>query len=125
MASKARVSRATTTLLSAALLGRCATTNRVDSRLADIGPHGGARLGDGERRPTNGESLFRQIGAEPTNARLHFDNGLFHFDRGRRGDLEVARVAFSNAARLAPDWWQPQFGLAATEYHLGRYDASL
>lgn len=126
MATKApRVARATMTLLSAALLAGCASTPRINGHLADIGLPGEAARTAEDRQPTNGELLFRQIGAEPTNARLHFDNGLFHFDRGRRSDLEVARVAFSNAARLAPDWWQPQFGLAATEYQLGMYDASL
>src|SRR3546814_17951549 len=69
--------------------------------------------------------MFRGIGAGPTNARLHFDNGRFLLERGRRGDLEVARVAFANAPLLAPDWWQPQVGLAATEYRLSHYDAAL
>lgn len=99
------------TALLIALLSGCASTGRVDGELSRIG--------------FEGEAHFRRIAAEPTNARLHFDNGRFLFDRGRRGDLELARVAFSNAARLAPDWWQPQLALAATDYRLGRYDAAL
>src|SRR5690606_6311009 len=71
------------------------------------------------------KSLFRRIGAEPTNARLHYDNGVYLLARGRYSDLEVARVAFANASRLAPDWWLPEVGLGITEYRLGRYDAAL
>jgi tetratricopeptide (TPR) repeat protein len=107
-------------LLTSALMAGCASTPRVDRNLARIGFENPATAA-----AANGDDLFRRIGAEPTNARLHFDNGRYLLARGRHGDLEVARVAFSNAARLAPDWWQPQLGLAATEYRLGRYDAAL
>lgn len=107
-------------LLASMLVAGCASTPRIDRNLERIGFDGPATASaSGE------DDLFRRIGAEPTNARLHFDNGRYLLARGRHGDLEVARVAFSNAARLAPDWWQPQLGLAATEYRLGRYDAAL
>lgn len=71
------------------------------------------------------KTLFRRIGAEPTNARLHYENGLYLLARGRYSDLEVAQIAFANASRLAADWWLPEFGRAITEYRLGRYDAAL
>lgn len=106
-------------LLASAMVAGCASTSRLERNLARIG------FGDPSTEAANGDDLFRRIGAEPTNARLHFDNGRYLLARGRQGDLEVARVAFSNAARLAPDWWQPQLGLAATEYRLGRYDEAL
>ena len=119
-----RAIRVTAMLVSMTMLAGCASTGRLDDQLSRLGFEG-ERAGRVDGSMTTGEALFRRIGAEPTNARLHFDNGLFLLDRGRRGDLEVARVAFSNAARLAPDWWQPQFALAATDYRLGRYDAAL
>ena len=104
-------------LVSTSVAG-CASTPRLDRNLE--------RIGFSDPGTTiDGDDLFRRIGAEPTNALLHFENGRFLLDRGRRGDLEVARVAFANAARLAPDWWQPQVGLAATEYGLGHHDAAL
>ena len=104
-------------LVSTSVAG-CASAPRLDRNLE--------RIGFSDPGTTiDGDDLFRRIGAEPTNARLHFENGRFLLDRGRRGDLEVARVAFANAARLAPDWWQPQVGLAATEYGLGHHDAAL
>lgn len=73
----------------------------------------------------SGQELFRRIGAEPTNARLHFENGLYMLARGRYGDLEIARVAFANASRLAADWWAPALARAITEYRLGQYRAAL
>ncbi|MDX6751540.1 hypothetical protein SH611_17170 [Geminicoccaceae bacterium 1502E] len=75
--------------------------------------------------PVDDQALFRQIGAEPTNARLHYENGRFLLARGRQSDLEIARVAFANASRLAPDLWRPELGRAAVEYRLGRYHAAL
>lgn len=105
-------------LLASALTAGCATVSRIDHNLERIG------FGD-PRGAMDADDLFRRIGAEPTNARLHFDNGHFLLQRSRRGDLEVARVAFANAARLAPDWPQPQVGLAAAEYRLGHHDAAL
>src|SRR5690606_27577191 len=81
-------------LLASALVAGCASTPRLDRNLERIGFNDpGAAV--------EGNALFRRIGAEPTNARLHFDNGRFLLERGRRGDLEVARVAFANATRLA------------------------
>lgn len=106
-----RAMRAGAVLSSVLVLAACATPHRLDHELGRIG--------------FDGDAHFRRIAAEPTNARLHYDNGTYLYARGRRGDLEVARVAFSNAARLAPDWWQPQLALAATDYRLGRYDAAL
>lgn len=106
----------TAAALAAFLAAGCASTPRVDRDLGRIG----MATPDAE-----GDALFRRIGAEPTNARLHFDNGRYLLARGRRGDLEIARVAFANAARLAPDWWEPRVGLAAAEYGLGRYDEAL
>jgi hypothetical protein len=105
-------------LLVSMLVAGCASTPRLDRNLERIG------FGD-SATAVDGNALFRRIGAEPTNARLHFDNGRYLLERGRRGDLEVARVAFANATRLAPDWWQPQVGLAAAEYGLGHHDAAL
>src|SRR5690606_5644706 len=105
-------------LLASALVAGCASAPRVDRNLDRIGFSSPSASADGD-------DMFRRIGAEPTNARLHFDNGRFLLERGRRGDLEVARVAFANATLLAPDWWQPQVGLAATEYRLGHHDAAL
>jgi hypothetical protein len=104
-----------------ALVSGCASTPRLERNLERIGFSDQRALPAG----TDGEALFRRIGAEPTNARLHFDNGRYLLERGRRGDLEVARVAFANATLLAPDWWQPQVGLAAAEYGLGHHDAAL
>lgn len=101
-----------------ALLAACASAPRADAALSRIGLPPPATASDGD-------ALFRRIGAEPTNARLHYDNGRFLLERGRHADLEVARVAFANAARLARDWWQPQLARAATEYRLGRYRDAL
>ncbi|MDQ2702292.1 MAG: type II and III secretion system protein [Pseudomonadota bacterium] len=108
-------------LLASALLAGCASTPRVERNLERIG----FSDPDAPSASVDGNDMFRRIGAEPTNARLHFDNGRFLLERGRRGDLEVARVAFANATLLAADWWQPQVGLAATEYRLGHHDAAL
>lgn len=109
-----RIKTLSMAVLAGSLAAGCASTPRVDRNLARIG------------LPTaDGADLFRRIGAEPTNARLHFDNGRYFYARGRPGDLEVARVAFSNASRLARDWWQPRLALAATEYRLGRYEDAL
>lgn len=105
--------------LLAALLAGCASTPRVDRDLARIG------FGATDASDAQGDALFRRIGAEPTNARLHFENGRYLLGRGRHGDIEIARVAFANAARLAPDWWAPRLGVAAAEYRLGRYDEAL
>lgn len=101
-------------LLLCALLAGCASAPRSGRELARIG-FAGDRTAE----------LFARIGAEPTNARLHYDNGRYLLDRGRPSDLEVARVAFANAARLAPDWWQPQLALAITDYRLGRHQQAL
>src|SRR5690606_18120874 len=79
-------------LLVSALAAGCASTPRLDRNLERIG------FGD-SAAAVDGNALFRRIGAEPTNARLHFDNGRYLLERGRRGDLEVARVAFANATR--------------------------
>lgn len=95
-------------------LAGCASVPRSDRDLARLGFSG-----------DRSAELFERIGAEPTNARLHYENGRFLLARGRRGDLEVARVAFANAARLAPDWWQPQLALAITEYRLGNHRQAL
>ena len=103
-------------MLATVSVAGCAST-RVDRDLA--------RIGLGPADAAAGDALFRRIGAEPTNARLHFDNGRYLLARGRQGDLQIARVAFANAARLAPDWWEPRLGLAASEYRLGRYDEAL
>lgn len=70
-------------------------------------------------------TLFRRIGAEPTNARLHYQNGRYLLVSNSHGDLRLARVAFMNASRFAPDSWKPELGLAAAEYRLGDYDAAL
>lgn len=105
-------------LLVTALVAGCASTSRLDRNLERIGFGEPAQAGDVSE-------LFRRIGAEPSNARLHYDNGRFLLERGRPADLEVARVAFANATRLAPDWWQPQVGLAAAEYRLGHHDDAL
>lgn len=72
-----------------------------------------------------GDDYFKRIAAAPSNARLHFENGIFLSKRGRSGDLELARVAFSNASRLAPDWWEPNYALASMYYNLGNYDEAL
>src|SRR3546814_746531 len=108
-------------LLATTLVAGCASAPRLDRNLERIGFSGP----NTPSASVDGDDMFRRIGAEPTNARLHFDNGRFLLERGSRGDLEVARVAFANATLLAPDWWQPQVGLAATEYRLGHYDAAL
>ncbi len=108
-----------TLLLSTALalaVAGCASAPRADAQLSRLGFDA----------PVAGEeAMFRRIAAEPTNARLHYQNGRYLLRRGRHGDLELARVAFANAARLAPDWWQPTVALAATEYRLGRYRRAL
>src|SRR5690606_15183501 len=101
-------------LLLCALVAGCASVPRSERGLARLGFSG-----------DRSAELFARIGAEPTNARLHYDNGRYLLDRGRRGDLEVARVAFANAARLAPDWWQPRFALAITDYRLGSHRQAL
>jgi tetratricopeptide (TPR) repeat protein len=104
-------------VLATLLVAGCASTPRADRNLA--------RIGFGAADTAEGDVLFRRIGAEPTNARLHFENGRYLLAGGRQGDLRIARVAFANAARLAPDWWEPRLGLAAAEYRLGRYDEAL
>jgi len=104
-------------VLAALLAAGCASTPRIDRDLA--------RIGLGTESAAEGELLFRRIGAEPTNARLHFENGRYLLGTGRQGDLQIARVAFANAGRLAPDWWEPRLGLAVAEYRLGRYDEAL
>ncbi len=95
------------------LLGACASADRQFVRnMQGIGL---------DRPDDDGHTLFRRIGNEPSNARLHFDNGRYLLTRGRHADIEMARVAFANASRLAPDWWAPEVGLAVTEYRLGRH----
>lgn len=108
----------TMAVLAAVLATGCASVPRADRALVGIG------FGIDDAA-AEGAALFRRIGAEPTNARLHYDNGRYLLARGRQGDLQVARVAFANAARLAPDWWAPRLGLAAAGYRLGRYDEAL
>lgn len=101
-------------------LAACASSDAQFARnMAQIGFPG---LAD---EAGSGNDLFHRLGAEPTNARLHFENGRYLAARGRYGDLEMARVAFANASRLAPDWWLPEIALAATEYRLGRYHLAL
>lgn len=115
--TRIRIKLLSTAVLATLLAAGCASTPRVDRDLA--------RIGFGAGGTAEGDALFRRIGAEPTNARLHFENGRYLLGSDRQGDLQIARVAFANAARLAPDWWEPRLGLAAAEYRLGRYDEAL
>jgi hypothetical protein len=84
-------------------------------------------LGFDKKAEATGDAgnYFRRIAEAPSNAKLHFENGIFLANRGRSGDLELASVAFLNAIRLAPDWWEPNYALASIYYRLGNYDESL
>lgn len=83
---------------------------------------GFSKMGTGS---SGASDYFKRIAAAPSNARLHFENGVYLSKRGRSGDLELARVAFMNASRLAPDWWEPNYALASMYYNLGNYDEAI
>ncbi len=65
------------------------------------------------------DALRTEIRNQPTNPALHFEHGKYLIAQGSYADLVLARVAFSTAARLAPDWWEPELGLAAVEAQAG------
>ncbi|MFN3314150.1 MAG: hypothetical protein ACK46Q_11880 [Hyphomonas sp.] len=65
------------------------------------------------------DALRAEIRNQPTNAALHFEHGTYLLSQGTYADLVLARVAFSTAAQLAPDWWEPELGLAAVEAQSG------
>ena len=71
------------------------------------------------------DALLADIRNQPTNAALHFTLGQHLVSGGNYADLTLARVAFSTAAQLAPDWWEPELGLAAVEARSGNSDTAL
>src|SRR3546814_6845713 len=60
-------------LLATTLVAGCASAPRLDRNLERIGFSGP----NTPSASVDGDDMFRRIGAEPTNARLHFDNGRF------------------------------------------------
>lgn len=71
------------------------------------------------------DALRAEIRNQPANAALHFAHGEYLISQGSYADLVLARVAFSTAARLAPDWWEPELGLAAVEAQAGNSGTAL
>jgi len=71
------------------------------------------------------DALRADIRSQPNNAALHFALGTYLVSQGSYADLILARVAFSTAAQLAPDWWEPELGLAASEAQAGNSRTAL
>jgi hypothetical protein len=100
-------------LILAILAGGCAQAS-LDHSIASVGDSISPEAFEGAR-------------LAPLNARAHMATSLWLLGRagGRPSDVELAKSGFQTAARLAPDMWEPQIGLAACYFRLGQFDDAL